>query len=233
MNEYQCIDARKGVIKTGSITKPVLILELMCTDDQLTATKFFQCNLTPAKNYSVPRNGDFAKLYRLTFGESPDGRFSRADRLLNRFFGEHFYCQTELSLDKKNNTHYQKVIEIKPLIIQKNDLWTEAGTKLKKPRNSQNTLGKRLATTWQENGNNLAKFCQQVGNDKSLQPAETLGLQPFSIPLKDAWQESKTINTQERMRENFGNNIMAIRERRFDETEDEFLDRFFDETLGF
>lgn len=232
MQQYQCVDARKGTMKNGSITKPVLILELMSTDDQSTATKFFQCELTAKKNYSVPRNSDYAKLYRLTFGESPDSRFSRSDRLLKHFIGEYFYCETKLSTDKKTGDCYQKVVDIKPLIIKKNAQWTDAGTKLKKTRNSQNTLGKKLATTWQENGNNLAKFCQQLGNDKSLQPAETLGLQPFSIPLTHPYQDSKTINTQERIRENFGNNIVAIRERRLDETEDEFLDRFFDETLG-
>ena len=197
MQQYQCIDARKGTMKNSSITKPVLILELMSTDDQSMATKFFQCELTAKKNYSVPRNSDFAKLYRLTFGESPDSRFSRSDRLLKHFIGGYFYCQTELALDKKSNKHYQKVSDIKPLIIQNNDQWTSVGTKLKKPINSRKTLGKKLATTWQENGNNLAKFCQQVGNDKSLQPSKTLGLQPFSIPLSHPYQDSKTINTQE------------------------------------
>jgi hypothetical protein len=196
MDEYQCIDARKGMIKTGTVTKPVLILEFSGIDDQSTAIKYFQCELTTKKNYSVPRQGDFAKLYRLTFGESPDDRFSRADRLLKHFIGQNFYCQTELVLDKKTKKLYQKVSEIKPLISIENDAWTASGTKLKKRRNSQNTLDKKLATTWQENGKNLAIFCQQLGNAKSLQPAKTLGLQPFSIPLNHPYQGNKTINTQ-------------------------------------
>lgn len=228
MQEYQCIDARKGIIKIGSITKPVLILELINTDDQSTATKFFQCELTAKKNYSVPRNSDFAKLYRLTFGQSPDNRFSRADRLLGHFINEHFYCLTELAIDKKNNRYYQKVSDIKPLIIQKNELWTCAGTKRKRPRNPQKTLDKKLATTWQENGNNLAKFCQQVGNDKPLQPSEILGHQAFSIPLNHPEQGNNTINTQEVI----GANFFKVWSPMEGESYADFEDRFLTETVA-
>ncbi len=72
------------------------------------------------------------------------------------------------------------------------------------------------------------------GNAKSLQPAKTLGLQPFSIKLNHPEQASKTTDTQEvfeQKNKHTNLEIVAIRKREANETEDEFLDRFFDETL--
>ncbi len=141
MQEYQCIDARTGIMKNGSVTKPVLILELMSTYDESTAIKYFQCKLIGNGFYSAPRQGDFANLYRITFGTDQGRRFSKSQQLIKHFFGVTFYCETKLATNKKTGECYQKVVDIKPVEIQKSEHWTSAGTKLKKPRNSQKTLG--------------------------------------------------------------------------------------------
>lgn len=234
MDEYQCIDARTGMMKAGTVTKPVLILELMSTHDESTAIKYFQCELIGNGFYSAPRQGDFAKLYRITFGTDPGRRFSKSQQLIKHFLGVTFYCEINLATYKKTGECYQKVVDIKPVENQKSELWTSTGTKLKKPRNSQNTLDKKLETHWKPTGNRLETDWKPLGNAKSLQPAETLGLQPFSIPLNHPWQASKTTDTQEifeQKNEHTNFEVVAIRKREANETEDEFLDRFFDETL--
>lgn len=244
MEEYQCIDAKTGTIKVRGaeakrIPKPVLIFDLLSCIDQTAAIKFFQCNKTTKNNYTVSRKGDFAKLYRLTFGESPDARFSRADRLLGHFIGMHFWCETTLEADRLTGESYHKVTSILPVEIHRSDDWTDTGVKRKKSTkkrsSQQKPLDNSLAKIWQKSGKKLANSWQKVGNDESLQPAKTLGLQPFSIPLNHAQQEDKPINTCSNEGQKFNTfsqtEITAIRKPIGNESDVEFLDRFLSETI--
>ena len=240
MNEtYKCIDARTGVIKPGGVTKPVLILELESDYDQFCATKFFQCDLTPKGNHTAPRNGDFARLYRLTFGIDPGGKLTRADRLLNHYIGKDFYCETTLATDKKTGECYRKVGKISPVKTQKSEDWSQSGKKLKKRKTSSKPLDKNLATTWQDFDNNLTKNYQHFDNDKSLQPAETLGLQTFSIPLNHPQQENYPISTQVKNGEK-KSSLLVITDKQKSvtmhqplpgEKNEDFQDRFLSESI--
>lgn len=122
----RCIDARKGYIRGKT---PIFILELEADDGQ-TAIKFLGCNLTKQGNFSVDRNSDFAKLYRLSLGTSPNDRFTRADQLLGHFVGLNFGVTITPAVSK-NAGHYLKVTYIKPQQAYYQDAWSRTGVWLK------------------------------------------------------------------------------------------------------
>jgi hypothetical protein len=131
----ECIDTKIGSIYTAGGNSPLLIMELYAEPNNATLTKFFNCQSKTKGCYTVPHNSDFAKLYRLTFGENPTKRFSKAHQLLGHFLGCRFFVGYETAASKKNGS-YRKVTHIEPEKPILNDAWVATGA-LKKSRKSQ------------------------------------------------------------------------------------------------
>lgn len=223
----ECVDARKGTISTAGGFKPVFIMELRAEGLKLPLIKYFNVRLTPAGSYAIPHNGDFAKLYRLTIGDSPRKRFSEAQKLLKHFLGHSFNVEYEYSFQRKGESYF-KVTHIEPVNPLMSEAWTETGMMIKvfKSRTNRGQVEDKLGI-----------FRGQVADNKSLQGAKTLGLQPFSIPQKHFPQEHRHTDTlpsfPDAMEEKTPKpeSRHFIYEQRPGETKDEYWDRVIDESL--
>ncbi|MBL1262460.1 hypothetical protein [Candidatus Methylomicrobium oryzae] len=173
-----CANTKVGSIAVKGGIKPVFIIELI-TDSGELLVKFFNVQRTKKGNYAVGRNSDFARLYRITTGSNPAGRFSRADRLLGHFKGYEFSVEYIEALDKLNNI-YQKVTAIKPLNPIVSEGWTVTGHIIK----NVSQKGKNLATNCQRDGNFLAKTWQKFGNCDQHQAQIDQGLEQEFDPTQ-------------------------------------------------
>ncbi|MBK8814864.1 MAG: hypothetical protein IPN42_04845 [Methylococcaceae bacterium] len=106
---------------------------------------------------------DFAKLYRLTFGDLDPKRFSRAQQLMKHFIGITFLVKHKPTPGKDGVT-YLRASFIEPQKIDSND-WAFAGT---------------TKITTQKT---LAKEVKKTGEAKPLQAPKTLGLEPVFNPI--------------------------------------------------
>ena len=118
----ECIGVRIGVIPTAGGEKPIFIMELHNETINEPLIKYLNCNSKTKDIYTVRHNSDFAKLYRLTLGDNPTKRFSKANQLLQHFLGSWFIAKYEKAADK-NGVHYLKVtyIRLKTLFKQRMD----------------------------------------------------------------------------------------------------------------
>lgn len=128
----QCVETRIATIRVGAGIKPIFVLDLMSETGEI-FTKFFGVDRTPAGNYTVKKNSDFAKLYRLTIGRNPAGGFFRCDRVLDHFLGHYFLVDYQLATSK-NKGDYLKVTSITPQNPVVTDAWTLTGQLIKKVR---------------------------------------------------------------------------------------------------
>ena len=186
-----CIGTRIGAIFTAGGEKPVFIMELHNEAINEPLIKYLNCNSTTEGNYKVPHNSDFAKLYRLTIGDNPTKRFSKAHQLLSHFLGHRFIAKYQNAHLKKGQ-QYLKVTRIEPETPARNNAWTLDGT-LKKttqkipfqpPKN-----GDEVATLRRRSGEIMSKNRRQVGDGETPQAAISLGLEPDFHP-------TKTLNTR-------------------------------------
>lgn len=182
----ECIGTRIGAIFTDGGKKPVFIMELRNEAINEPLIKYLNCNSTTKGNYKVPHNSDFAKLYRLTIGDNPTKRFSKAHQLLNHFWGRWFIARYE-NAELKKGQHYLKVTHIEPETPARNNAWTLGGT-LKKTTKKIPFLppenGDEVATPRRRSGEIMAKNRRQVGDDETPQAAISLGLEPDFHPTK-------------------------------------------------
>lgn len=195
-----CVNTKIGNIAVPGGVKPVLILEL-ATDGGEILIKYFNVSQTEKDNYTVPRNSDFARLYRLTTGQNPSARFSRADRLLSHFFGYEFNAEYVPALDKKNN-QYLKVTAIRPCAPVDSDAWTITGhlrksvsSKNKKLEKNWQPIGKILAKTWQFSGNcnsTGSQIPQRLEDDFNPIQHPPSKVKPFKVPT-----DSRSTYTEE------------------------------------
>ncbi len=174
----QCVNTKIGAINIKAGKRPVFILELASDDGQL-FIKFFNVNRTAKGNYTTDRNGDFAKLYRLTAGENPSARFSRCDKLLSHFVGHRFFISYELAGDRHGND-YLRATSIKPERSVVGDEWTLTGHLI---INARKKPVKSSAKNRQRLGNFEAKNGQFLGNCNSTQGQTTQGLEPVFDPI--------------------------------------------------
>ncbi|MDI1276708.1 hypothetical protein [Methylobacter sp.] len=167
----ECIGTRVGTIKTRGGMKQVFIVELEKTVGRgKPLVKFFNAEMTAKGNLKVHRDSDFAKLYRLATGTNPVSRYSRADQLLKHLNGL-FFVAEEFELTKDFFKVTSALMPQNPIIGPE---WTKSGSlrkQQKKPRKKPDSDGKTLAKDW-----------QNFGNDKTLQTAKTLGLEPVLNP---------------------------------------------------
>ena len=106
----ECIDVRIGEIMTPGGKNPIFILELHNEAINAPLIKYLNCDSTTQGCYTVPHNSDFAKLYRLTIGDNPTKRFSRARQLLGHFLGRWFIVGYQDAQLKKGK-HYFKGVQ--------------------------------------------------------------------------------------------------------------------------
>jgi hypothetical protein len=173
-----CVNTKVGSIAVKGGIKPVFILELVADSGEL-LVKFFNVQKTNKGNYTVGRSSDFACLYRLTTGENPAARFSRADRLLGHFKGYEFSVEYAEAIDKLNN-FYQKVTAIKPLNPVVSEGWTVTGHLIKNVSQKR----KNLAKNCQRDGNFLTKTWQEIGNCDQSQSQAAQGLEQDFDPIQ-------------------------------------------------
>ncbi len=174
-----CVNTKTGTIAIKGGIKPVFLMEL-ANDAGEILIKFFNVNKTPKGSYSVDRNGDFAKLYRLTIGENPVARFSRCDQLLTHFIGYQFFIEYEQAHSNRIGD-YLRVTSIKPEFPFLGDGWTMTGHLI---RGTRKKTSKNLAISKQRNGNFLAISRQFSGNADTDAGLEPRGLERGFNPIR-------------------------------------------------
>lgn len=106
--------------------------------------KYFNTFKKKSNNFSVPHNGDFAKLYRITFGEDPVARYSKVQQLMNHFIGHEFFIDYVIA-SFSGGQEYQKVKNIHPVSpINNTGEWTNTGIRIPKPKKPIKRTGKGL-----------------------------------------------------------------------------------------
>lgn len=227
---FVCIGVRRGCITTQGGKAPVIVMELEA-DDGESVVKFFNARVTKVKNLAVPRNSDFARLYRLATGENPVARFSRINTLLKHFIGIEFQCMTTRDTDKKGS-EFCKVTRITPSVPHVSDAWTATGAELKRPPKQKQESPQNAVEKQQNFGNDLSIFCQFSDNAKSPQAMPDMGYSQFESHLTrkvvtynipPVPSPNPPLKTEPQRR---------VWEKRPDETEDDFLDRFLTDTIS-
>lgn len=228
---FECIGTRIGTIDARGGTKPVLIMELYSDASEHIAIKFFNCKCNSKGSYAVPRNGDFAKLYRLTIGENPDKRFSKSQQLLKHFHGYCFVIPNYELQTTRNGKEYLKVKDIKPKKPIYKESWTNAGI-LKKSSNHRRmrpvTDSENEDTNRKLKGNLVEKKWQPTGNDKSPKTQYTRGLEADFNPTKKLQTSSKTTKP---LQVPDNPKIFEYRQQA-NESNDEYFDRAIEESFA-
>ncbi|WP_341325920.1 hypothetical protein [Methylotuvimicrobium sp. KM2] len=155
MNEIlcECVDTKIGSIRVKSGKKPVFIFELVSDTGEL-FIKFFNANKTPKGNYSVARNSDFARLYRLSTGNNPIKKFSECQKLIKHMSGYMFLASFEAARDRRGN-EYNRVIALKPAEPIISGEWTITGHLIKgvrQPGKNWGHFGENPGKNWGKTG---------------------------------------------------------------------------------
>lgn len=188
--ECECSNVKVAQIQTPAGKKDVFVLELTseCTGKSL--IKFFNVDKTLKSNYTVKHNSDFAKLYRVTTGENPIPRFSRADQLLSHLIGYEFVAEF-INAISSAGIPYFKVTNLQPVIPIVTFEWFPTGQlKAKKRRRKQKvTANDELYKRKKTISNELTKVKKKTGNvltmEKAVTPHLNLDSMEVSIPLQD------------------------------------------------
>jgi hypothetical protein len=172
---------------------PIFQFKLINVESGKIAIMFFNANETK-NGFKVPHDGKFAKLYRLTFGENPKARYSKAEQLLSHFIGERLKCQIELS-KYENGDAYMKVLTAEPLHPIVKDEWTATGA-LKGKNRRRNSSKKvtslitkdrnKAETTRKANGTTLENKRKKNGNtNKAQTPIKSSPRQTFQSQINN------------------------------------------------
>lgn len=171
--ECECIDARIGSSYTAGGQKAVIILTLRNHASAREMVRFFNAKKIKGANYTVPRNGGFAKLYRITLGKNPKRKFSKAQQLINHLIGEIFICNYEFAQTEK--TTYFRVTEIVPSTPQYSENWLEDGRLVKRRtalKNHASKIPSKALNNKKHIGNDLETDGQHYGNQLETQKFE-------------------------------------------------------------
>lgn len=135
--------------------------------------RFFNTKEIKGGNYTVPRNGDFAKLYRITLGKDPKRKFSKAQQLIKHLIGEVFICTYEHAQSQK--TAYFRVTKIVPVLPQYSDAWLDDG-RLVNRRVSSTNIGAKIRRSDSTNRKHISNVLetdgQHFGNQLETQKFE-------------------------------------------------------------
>lgn len=181
------------VIKTDEIIRPASLhgthsfkFDLMNLVTGEMAVLFLNADKTKS-GYKVTHNGKFAKIYRLTIGDNPKARYSKAEQLRGHFLGQHLKCKTELA-SYANGDSYMKAVEAKPLTPIIKAEWTATGNLIGKNRRCQPSQqaiaispfnGNKVETVRKNYGNSLEKVWKNNGNDNT--PQTTINNRPGEV----------------------------------------------------
>jgi hypothetical protein len=182
----ECIDTRIGVISTPGGEKPIFIIELYAEGINASLIKFLSCSSKTKDHYTVRHNSDFAKLYRLTLGDNPTKRFSKANQLLPHFLGRRFLAEYVTETDKKG-VRYLKATYISAENPVLSSAWIDTGTlkKVRKKRTFKSQKsGDEVEKSRRQIGEKQEKNRRQVGDSESLKAPISLGLEPDFNPIE-------------------------------------------------
>lgn len=130
---------------TGSLkTAGKSVFKFMLENEETGRIAILFFNATKTKSgHKVDHNGKFACFYRLTLGENPKSRYSKAQQLRSHFHGYAFKCVTEEGVCKKGDC-YTLITKATPLNPILKDEWTIAGRLKGKSRRRNLGSGEKL-----------------------------------------------------------------------------------------
>lgn len=220
----ECVGWKHSLSNIKGIEQHSFILDLCIVDTGEMLVKYLNCNSTTQNRFTVPQNGDFAKLYRLTLGSNPTKRFSEAGKLVSHFLGCRFFAEYKKTI-AKNKIVYSKVISLRPEKPILNDSWTSTGMVKKTHKGGHKT------EEYQRKSSGLLAdkqriFSGKVADCKSLQASKSLGLEPVFNHVQSPEPISKKVQRELVPRTNFFNYS------RFEnETIEDFHNRVIDESF--
>lgn len=239
-----CIDAHIREAVFNNVKKSIIVLELYVKELDITLTRFFNCKKNRSGHYSVPRDSDFAKLYRLTTGEYPAQRFSKVEQLIKHILGSEFNCSYKDAESEKFGRYYKvtKINPIEPIITK---AWHPSGKLVRKAPNKKNieyktneeTKRKLLGSEVENNRQHTGKKEETSTLHRSIY---TNGLDANPIPLSHLENKTNKVEAYSITQTTIGHgNDGFIRKRsnkekifiyhRLEqETYDEYLDRVLD-----
>lgn len=135
--------------------------------------RFFNVRKIKGSNYSVPRNGSFAMLYRITIGINPTRKFSKAQQLMKHFIGEIFICTYEHA--QGISSAYFRVTKIVPVAPQYSESWLGDGRLVKRriaPRKVGSQIYTKDSINKKHTGNDLETDGQLSGNQLETRNAD-------------------------------------------------------------
>lgn len=227
----ECINTKIALIDIQGIKRPVFLLELITEDGRL-VIKYLNVKKLRSGNYSVQKQSDFAKLYRLAFGDNPSKRFSKSQQLLPHFNGMKFITTFEEALST-NGTKYFKAKKLEPINPIITAEWTSTGQLKGKSRRRYKT--QNVKSLRGQSGDDLAKNWRKIGDDLDIKNAAKSDFYTVShhnsIPLKDT-----TCNIEPLPHKAFSTDSnrkipIYIHMRRKHESLGSFYDRVIDETF--
>lgn len=244
--ECECIDAKIGTISTAGGQKHVIILTLLDHAHGREMVRFFNTRQIKGSNYSVPRNGSFAKLYRITIGENPVRKFSKSQQLMKHLIGEYFVCVFQNA--EARGVTYRKVTQIQAMHPKKDERWLEDGRLLKRRKSTrrderyfvekksinEKPFGNRLETDWQLSGNQLETQYYQTPQ-QYCDESENQSHKNIQRPRVVAYQHASEVHTYMAVKVR---NSSDSRERNIyytrmpSESNEEYLDRVIDTSLN-
>lgn len=231
--ECECISAKIGMVSTRGGMKHRIILTLVdlrnCQE-----LLYFLSTTKNKSGYSVKRNSNFAKLYRLTIGENPTNRFSKSQQLMEHLVGEEFLCEYESARSSKGHNYY-KVTDIKSAYPYKSAEWLpdgtsrkRKGTKAAKRSKKRNLFGNHLDKNSQTTGNQLEIENSEKSCHKRAQRLISLPDKPTDYKLSAYTPTNSTtdINVMNKQETVFTHHRIS------GETDEQYLDRVIDESLS-
>lgn len=229
--QCECVSTKIASIKSPGGQKPIFILQLL-TDDGQDVIKYLNVKKLASGNYSAPKESDFAKLYRLSVGDNPTKRFSKAQQLLSHFHGIKFIVSFE-EHRTTNNALYFKAIKLQPVLPIVKDGWTVSGQLKGKPRGHymrqkhsrpRLLIGDYMATSRRNSGEGL-------DIENRVKPHFNLISSTNSAPLKHTTYNMKPLTHNAVIRDKERQIRVYEYNRREHETVDAYYDRVINEAF--
>jgi len=162
----KCVGTRVATISTEGGKQTVFILDLAIKDSGVILTRYFNVKKLPKGNCSVKHNSYFAILYRLTIGENPTARYSRAEQLLHHLHGHEFIAEYE-NASTLSIPHYFRVTKLKPVNPIVTDDWYPTGILILKKKVRYSSSNDSTIKQ-QENSNYAAINKQKISNELTM-----------------------------------------------------------------
>lgn len=218
----ECVNTKIAKIHVAGGVKDVFLLELFDLDNGYQIIKYFNVNRSKAGNYTVGRQSDFAKIYRITLGANPSARFSRAEQLLGHMRGQQFI--TEYREDRASNgSSYYKATSIKPAAPVITEEWFPSGI-LRCKRKIRNRQPHDIKLT-----SSCQKTSKKLATPIPANPAKRLGVSSNSNPIKDTTYKVTSLSHTDINVISDKEKVFTYRQQKY-ETYEAYLERVIDES---